>query len=65
MIEDIIKFTEDNIDAEDKHDHGLLLWDHDSNFWSCLSSASVLSSINLIISLTWSGITIMNIKTIL
>jgi hypothetical protein len=24
-VKDIIKFTEDNIDAEDKHDHGLLL----------------------------------------
>jgi len=51
-VKDIIKFTEDNTDAEDKHDQGLLLWDHDSNFWSCLSSASVLSSVNLIISLT-------------
>jgi hypothetical protein len=24
-VKDIIKFTEDNIDAEDKHDQGLLL----------------------------------------
>jgi hypothetical protein len=25
-VEDIIKFTEDNIDTEDKHDQGLLSW---------------------------------------
>jgi len=52
MIENIIKSTEDNINTEDKHDQGLLSWDHDSNPWSCLSSVSILFSVNLIISLT-------------
>jgi hypothetical protein len=52
MIEDIIKFTEDNTDTEDKHDQGLLSWSHDSNPWSCLSSVSILSSVDLIISVT-------------
>jgi hypothetical protein len=49
MIENIIKSTEDNINTEDKHDQGLLSWDHDSNPWSCLSSVSILSSVDLII----------------